>query len=78
MIPERRRLFARRLIEVMRKQDDSIQSLAKALGCPAEIVYQYVEGETFPTLIDLARLSLRYKVSMEWLMGLTNNRKENE
>ena len=46
------------------------------MGLPQRALSQYEQGERAPTAASLAKISVFYNVSADYLLGLTNERRE--
>ena len=46
------------------------------MGLPQRALSQYEQGERAPTAASLAQISVFYNVSADYLLGLTNERRE--
>ena len=50
------------------------RNIADYLGCTQQTYSRYETGEVEPTVLVLAALAEFYKVSLDYLMGLTDKR----
>ena len=62
-------LFRTRLNNSMKINEMSVMDLSKKLNCSKQLIYNWRNGKTAPTLDYMIKLSEIFKVSIEWLSG---------
>ena len=76
----RERLLAeRRRNSSSRKQNGELVArsvISDLMGLPQRALAQYEQGERAPTAASLAKISVFYNVSVDYLLGLTDERRE--
>ena len=56
------------------KGDISVRSFATTIGVAQQSVDKYLKGETTPPISFLVKIAVRFGVSTDWLLGLTNEK----
>lgn len=64
-----RKLFGRRLVELMSDHNDTTYSLAAHLGLSAATISRYTREHSEPKLPTVQAIAERYNVNPLWLMG---------
>lgn len=76
----RERLLAeRRRYSSSRKQNGELVArsvISDLMGLPQRALAQYEQGERAPTAASLTKISVFYNVSVDYLLGLTDERRE--
>lgn len=67
-------VFPSRLSELMRDQKVSQEKLANALGVKRQTVSLYKTGQSSPNVEQLRIIAGFFKVSSDWLLGLTDDK----
>lgn len=67
-----------RLRELREDNDKKQQELAEYLGCCQQTYSRYENGKAQPSLEVMEALSVFYRVSVDYLMGLTDDPKPYE
>ena len=67
------KVFGKR-IKQLRKQHRLTQSeLGEMVGLTQQSITAWETGRTYPDVYTLIRLAMLYEVSVDWLLGLTEN-----
>lgn len=62
-------------LKVLREDSDLLQrNLAEFLGCTQQTYSRYETGELEPSLVVMKKLAIFYDTSVDYIMGLTNDR----
>ncbi len=65
-------------IRALREENDLYQrNLAEYLGCTQQTYSRYETGELEPSLVIMEKLARFYETSIDYLMGLTDERNAN-
>lgn len=67
------KIFGRRLKELMDANNDTIYSLAEFLHLTAPTISKYTNGQLTPKLLTVECIANKYKVSVDYLLGYTDN-----
>ena len=67
-------VFSERLTAIRMERGDYQRDLAGALGMSQTAVSHYEKGDREPTLENLIKISHRYNVSLDWLLGRVDTR----
>ena len=70
--------FSERLIQLKHERNLLQKDIAAALGLSLRTYQYYEKGQMEPTLGNIVKLSQFFRVSSDWLLGLTDNRNSNE
>ena len=70
----RKEIFAQRLLETRKKNGETQEQLARFLGVGKSQISEIENGNTFTTLEKLVLICEHYKVSSDYLLGLSDDR----
>jgi len=70
--------FAERLIQLKNERNLLQKDIAAALGLSLRTYQYYEKGQMEPTLSNIIKLSQFFHVSSDWLLGLSDDRINNE
>lgn len=68
--------FSERLEDALTDKNVSRSELARKINVRPASVNNYIDGTTTPNATNLAKICKVLNVSSDWLLGLTNNKKE--
>lgn len=68
-------IFGERLKELMSERNMTARSLSSATKIPHGTITQWTRGETMPNSKSLIKLCVFFKISADWLLGLSNFRR---
>lgn len=71
------KVFPTRLRELMKERNESQQVLAEALGVQRQTVSNYANGQSDPNWEMIGKICKHYKVSADWMLGLTDIKTDN-
>ena len=71
-------IFSERLVGLRKKQKITLQTLADILEIKQPSVSAYEVGKAFPTAHNLIKLALYFSVSLDYLVGLSDNPEMNK
>lgn len=66
----------RRIVKLMKENDLTLNALAEDLRCNYNTVFHWTHGDTAPTAFLLFELCRYFDVSADWILGLSNRRRE--
>jgi transcriptional regulator with XRE-family HTH domain len=66
-------LFGRRLLEVRKQNNETQPDLAKAIGTVKSHISEMENGKMTTTIEKFALICEHYKVSADYLLGLSDN-----
>ncbi len=61
--------------QLMEEKGWSVYDLAAKLGATPRLVQRFLDGESKPRLISWIKMSLLFNVSLDYLIGLSDERK---
>lgn len=67
--------FTERLKELMAEKGWDEEELGARLDATPRLVRRFLNGESRPKLVLLAEMSLLFKVSLDYLLGFSDDRK---
>lgn len=67
-----RKVFPKRLREALETRGISRRILAQAMGVHLNTIHAYASGQRFPRLSQLTLLAAALKVTVDWLLEVTN------
>lgn len=67
-------IFSQRLTELVESRGKNISGVAVDIGVTPATISRYVVGIRYPDLRIVIRLANYFNVSMEWLIGLSDDR----
>lgn len=68
--------FIKRLTELMEEKDLRVLDLAKKINCSRNAITQWLEVKYFPRCDMLLKLSQYFCVTLDYLLGLSDNRED--
>ena len=71
-------MFCQRLNQLLQKQGISALALAKDIGVPKSIVYEWKAGKRSPSAENMRKMSEYFGVSLSYLMGKESEGEEEE
>lgn len=71
------KVFPTRLRELMEEKNENQQVLADALGVQRQTISNYANGQSDPNWEMIIKICTHYKVSADWMLGLTDIQTDN-
>ncbi|MCI8344991.1 MAG: helix-turn-helix transcriptional regulator [Clostridia bacterium] len=68
------KIFIKRLIELMEEKDMTQCELANLIGTTNVTISRYITGDRKPRIEIIAKIAEVFNVSIDYLLGLSNNR----
>lgn len=72
------RIFASRLRLLREQRSLTLTELSDATGLGVTTLSQYENGERMPKFIPMAKIAIYFNVSLDWLMGLSDERRASQ
>ena len=71
-------LFSMRFCDLCHKRTESLREIAKSIGITERDLYRYLREETIPRADTLVMIAKYFGVSLDWLMGMENDIRDDE